>query len=237
MEPEFSVPQWGIAIRDALWPVTVRILLVIDGRINLTSNKMEFGLGYVLDTLRAPSSWWISINVHVATREQTITAAELGTNTVQYQNFRFTDGEFNIDNYDQVWFFGDQPSQDDGSDATTDLHIVPPYTLDDAEAQIVAAWMDRGGGVFATGDHGVLGASLCSRIPRVRTMRRWKRSDGVPSLRGARLLGERTQLAILSPIPATSGDVLPLGPDRSVSRSHARRRACSRRPRRPQPPP
>jgi hypothetical protein len=186
MEPEFSVPQWGIAIRDALWPVTVRILLVIDGRINLTSNKMEFGLGYVLDTLRAPSSWWISINVHVATREQTITAAELGTNTVQYQNFRFTDGEFNIDNYDQVWFFGDQPSQDDGSDATTDLHIVPPYTLDDAEAQIVAAWMDRGGGVFATGDHGVLGASLCSRIPRVRTMRRWKRSDGVPSIQGPR---------------------------------------------------
>ena len=40
--------------------------------------------------------------------------------------------------------------------------------------------MDRGGGVFATGDHFNLGASMCSRIPRVRTMRRWTQEQGVP---------------------------------------------------------
>src|SRR5690606_17446216 len=51
----------------------------------------------------------------------------------------------------------------------------------DAELRIVAEWMERGGGVFAAGDHSLLGASMCSRIPRVRNMRRWRRAQGVPS--------------------------------------------------------
>ncbi|NUT53831.1 MAG: hypothetical protein HOV94_42060, partial [Saccharothrix sp.] len=34
-------------------------------------------------------------------------------------------------------------------------------------------FMDSGGGVFATGDHEDLGASLCGDLPRVRSMRRW----------------------------------------------------------------
>ena len=44
--------------------------------------------------------------------------------------------------------------------------------------------MDRGGGVFAAGDHWNLGASMCSRIPRVRTMRRWTPEQGVPKMDG-----------------------------------------------------
>src|SRR4051794_22916342 len=44
--------------------------------------------------------------------------------------------------------------------------------------------MDRGGGVFATGDHGNLGAAMCSRIPRVRTMRKWTPQQGVPTIDG-----------------------------------------------------
>ena len=41
--------------------------------------------------------------------------------------------------------------------------------------------MSRGGGVFAAGDHSLLGASMCHRIPRVRTMRKWTYAQGVPS--------------------------------------------------------
>jgi hypothetical protein len=46
--------------------------------------------------------------------------------------------------------------------------------MNDQELSILARWMDeKKGGVFATGDHEKLGASLCSRIPRVRSMRKW----------------------------------------------------------------
>src|SRR4029453_2723747 len=44
--------------------------------------------------------------------------------------------------------------------------------------------MDRDGGVFATGDPSLLGASMCHRIPRVRTMRRWTRAQQVPTFSG-----------------------------------------------------
>ncbi len=191
MQSELPISTWGIAASRGLWAATIKILFVIDGRINLTTGRHAgstpgFGLGHVLDTLRGTWAWWVGLEVDIATREETITAEDAGTNSVQYENFRFTDAQFNVDHYSQIWFFGDQPMQTDGSDATTDAHILPPYTLDDDEAKIVAAWMDRGGGVFATGDHGVLGASLCSRIPRVRTMRRWKHNQGVPSVDGPR---------------------------------------------------
>lgn len=58
--------------------------------------------------------------------------------------------------------------------------------LGDGEARVLAEWMDRGGGLFATGDHNNLGASVCHRIPRVRTMRKWRIADGVPSMEGPR---------------------------------------------------
>lgn len=186
MQSETSLPAWGISATESLWPVTIRILFVIDGRITLNKDDIQFGLGYVLDTLRAVWSWWVGFEVDIATREESISSDALGTNSVKYCAFKFTQADFDIDRYDQIWFFADQPNDNDGSDATTDAHILPPYTLVDEELRIIAEWMDHGGGVFATGDHGVLGASLCSRIPRVRTMRRWTRSQGVPSLEGPR---------------------------------------------------
>jgi hypothetical protein len=45
--------------------------------------------------------------------------------------------------------------------------------------------MQAGGGVFATGDHGRLGVSLCGLLPRVRQMREWRNIpmgfEGVPT--------------------------------------------------------
>ena len=171
MHPELAPQEWGVTARTGMWPVTIRILFVIDGRIVLNKDPNAFGLGYVLETLRATWSYWVGFEVDIATREESISEDALGGDAVRHCGFRFTSSDFDIDRYDQIWFFGDQPNETDGSDATTDAHILPPYTLDDDEARLIAMWMDRGGGVFATGDHNVLGASLCSRIPRVRTAR------------------------------------------------------------------
>ena len=166
-------------------PPTLRILFVIDGRIRLDHSELEFGLGYVLDTLCDPSWNAARIELGIATRETSISDDARDGREVRYRGLKFTQLDFNIDAWDQIWFFADQPNTDDGGPRDTDANILPPYVLDDDEARILAEWMDRGGGVFATGDHGVLGASLCHRIPRVRTMRRWKIADGVPPLDGS----------------------------------------------------
>ena len=80
---------------------------------------------------------------------------------------------------DQIWFFGDFPSNEpnDPDDAR-----YSPFSA--AELKVLAEWMDRGGGEFATGDHSNLGASMCSRIPRVRSMRKWTEAQGVPPQHG-----------------------------------------------------
>jgi hypothetical protein len=171
---------WGITPSYWVWSTRIRILFVIDGRITLTSDAFTFGLGLVLDTLRTPFSWWTSFTVDVAKREK-VQPGDPAYAGLEYDEFRFTNPGFDINAYDQIWFFGDNPSGDD----ETDSEIPGGVPLDDAELKLVAVWMERGGGVFAAGDHSILGASMCSRIPRVRTMRRWKQQQGVPTKHGS----------------------------------------------------
>lgn len=198
MEMKAAVESWPIATREGLSPTTIRILFVIDGRIFPTKDNREFGLGYVLETLRSNWTWWVRFEVDIATRETNISPEMLGGFTLKYRSFKFNqtfvapDGfgpqhrPLNIENYDQIWLFADQPNETDGSDDTTDADIRLPYRLDELELKALAEWMDRGGGVFATGDHGVLGASMCSKIPRVGTMRKWTQAQNVPSVAGPR---------------------------------------------------
>lgn len=49
--------------------------------------------------------------------------------------------------------------------------------LSAAATDRIAAFMEAGGGVFATGDHDDLGAGMCGQLPRVRHMRRWAAID------------------------------------------------------------
>lgn len=163
--------RWGIGISPWLWATRLRILFVIDGRVTTGRGADEFGLGLVLDTLADPSfAWWVRFEVEVVNRNDP-------------RRFRFSEQGFDIDDWDQVWFFGDWPGPIANDTAVGDDVIDNPQyaPLGDDELAIVAAWMERGGGVFATGDHALLGASMCSRIPRVRTMRKWTRAQGVPS--------------------------------------------------------
>jgi hypothetical protein len=166
---------WGIAPVPWLCATPVRILFVIDGRINMSYDKNEFGLGQVLSTLLDPSfAWWVRFEAALVDRDPP-------------ESFRFTQAGFDIDMFDEIWFFGDWPGEEANDPKFPDSRIdLPQYApLDDAELKMVAEWMDRGGGVFAAGDHTLLGASMCHRIPRVRSMRRWTRAQGVPSFSDA----------------------------------------------------
>ena len=92
---------------------------------------------------------------------------------------KFTFTEEFLAGWDQVWLFGDYPANQ-----SDDHTLAQFFPLDQAELRCLAEWMDRGGGVFAAGDHWNLGASMCWRIPRVRSMRRWTKEQGVPSMNG-----------------------------------------------------
>jgi hypothetical protein len=182
-----DAPDWGIAIGDWLWAARVRILFVIDGPVNLGAGEMDFGLHQVLDTLRDPTfAWWVRFDIDVGKRDGEPIARRIRDHRdrfgvdydiewTYYEGFRLDQDGFDLNAYDQVWFFGVYGGDRDS--AIADDRNLP---LDDAELRLLAEWMDRGGGVFATGDHATLGASMSWRIPRVRTMRKWTHAQGVP---------------------------------------------------------
>jgi len=166
--------RWGIGISPWLWATRIRILVVIDGRITKGFGVEEFGLGPVLATLVDPwFAWWVRFAWTVRKRDPP-------------ESFRFTQAGLNLNDFDQVWFFGDWPGRDANPLNVGDeiIQLEKYFPLDNDELRILASWMERGGGVFATGDHAMLGASMCSRIPRVRKMRKWTRGQGVPSFDG-----------------------------------------------------
>src|SRR4051812_657463 len=106
-------PERGGVIESPL-PTRVKILLVFDGRIRLNKDPFDFGLGYALETLRGPIRPWIGFQVDLAKRDGTSTAGD-NINPIKYGNFKFTNPGFNLDSYEQVWFFGDLPNNNDGA--------------------------------------------------------------------------------------------------------------------------
>lgn len=163
-----AIDRGDILLPWALRPCRIKILMVADGNgpgsfVNITYGRLYFSLSAVVDLLAHSPDWWVRYDV-TKTHRQTdpLGAADIN-------GFRFTDAGFDINQYDQIWFFGARQNVND------------PQKLSDAELAIVARWMDeKQGGVFAVGDHYDLGASLCGRIPRVSTMRKWSVAQNPP---------------------------------------------------------
>ena len=164
---------------------TADILIVVDPSI-ATEPGVDFGIGTVIELLRQTYVGCLRFRVDIAQRA-------LGTPTVapnpgayepKYTAFRFdmqSDGSYVIDKYEQIWCFGFNPGNNGGPDSNIDQNNQTPAT--NAELAKLASWMKvKKGGVFATGDHDYLGASMCRRIPRIGTMRRWTNADGVPPI-------------------------------------------------------
>jgi hypothetical protein len=147
---------------------TPRILVVTDG---LSFNPASsFGLTEFVDTLRATPIYGMAPIVTTAVFGPDLTATlARDPSTGHLSNFKFTDASHGvvISRYDVVFLFAINHSN--GLKLTDE-----PGALD-----ALTQFMQSGGGVFATGDHDVLGADMCMDIPRVRSMRRWR--VGVPS--------------------------------------------------------
>jgi len=168
-------------------PVTLKILIVVDGSIGFSTTG--FGLGLVVDTLRDPVYNYVRFEVTLADRDGPA-SEDIDPDPYQprYTGFRFNrsepDGSSTLDKYHQVWCFGFHPGN---TGFTSDDSIENPVyaPLSDSELAVLTRWMnEKKGGVLAMGDHHFLGASMCYRIPRVRTMRRWTNAQGVPPISG-----------------------------------------------------
>jgi hypothetical protein len=182
-------PRYQDLLLDALRPIRlftyVDILIVVDTEIDTTPG-VGFGIGSVIELLRATKVGCMRFRVDIAERSGGTPAvvASPGAFQPKYTAFRFDmtdDGVPVIDKYEQIWCFGFKPDNFGQSDANIDQPGAFPAT--NAELAKLASWMKvRKGGMFATGDHDYLGASMCRRIPRIGTMRRWTNADGVPPI-------------------------------------------------------
>jgi len=163
----------------------VRILIVTDGNIDL-SETADFGLGKVIKTLETENFYSnVRFCISGASRAGSQNSFPgASSKQFKYTGFKFTMSGFDINDYHQVWFFGFDPGND-GSSNDANINNSANPLKDAAEIAVLSNWMNaRKGGVLAMGDHHYLGASLCSKIPRVRKMRRWTNADQVPSISG-----------------------------------------------------
>lgn len=155
---------------------TPKILVVTDG-LNF-DNTSDFGLTEFVDTLRASTIHGMTPIVITAQFEpdpQNVLSYNSNPNAPHISNYKFTDVTHGIlkSRYDIVFLLSIN---------------LENYGLANEPGAIdaITAFMQAGGGLFATGDHEDLGAGMCKDIPRVRNMRYWTNTPPqiVPSAGG-----------------------------------------------------
>jgi hypothetical protein len=156
-----------------------KLLIVVDGIFRLgrqTDDDNYFTISHLIQTLRTrrgpnPSRLVAIDTAHREGLDDPNATIKLPFRFAPGVGTGVTTSTVNLSAYDEIWLFG-----------YTGVNPVPnePITWDpnwaylgDDELAALTTFMNRGGGILAAGDHASLGAVLCGRIPRVRTMRRW----------------------------------------------------------------
>ena len=145
-----------------------KVLVVTDGGLNYLSND-GFGLSRFIEAIGHHSSATLKPAITLAHRGAHSANVTIGgTNYSVDTGFDFSSASpaVTLSNYDQIWLFG----------------ISSSGSISDSEIQVIADFMNSGGGVFATGDHASLGATINAKLPRIRHMRNWNAASngGVP---------------------------------------------------------
>ena len=134
--------------------IKIRILIVADGGIHFGEMTNGFTLKELItNALRGGTNPWSELEIITARR------IDDEDKCATHSEFRFDGDVFKSGKFDEVWLFGSL-EEDDPS-------------LEDSEIEALIQFMDKGGGVFATGDHESLGAAMCGKLPRVGSMRKW----------------------------------------------------------------
>ena len=175
-------------LRPWYWrPCVVRILMVSDGPLDFS--MADFGLRTLVNIIHDTPIAHARFQITVAHRSAFVSDAAVATGEPvvvrSIKGFRFDDAShFASGMYDQVWLFGFDSSFPQANGTWSGAP-------NDNELKAVSEFMNAGGGLFATGDHGALGSALGGHIPRVRTMRKWFAgpgpfgNDGTPGMSDA----------------------------------------------------
>lgn len=179
LPPELIHPCWPVLIPLGC---RTRILWVMDGGLDMNPAN-GFGLTEAKAIVEAATGTRYPVEITTAHR-----GAGSGCDVT---GFRFdtphTVGSETrtLDDYEEIWIF---------SISTISGDVSP------GELAAIETFMNRGGGMFATGDHADLGAGVCENIPRVKSMRYWRSSAGAPPVSG----GQRIDTNV--PNPAAGPD-------------------------------
>lgn len=159
-------------------PCSVSVLMVTDGGLDFGIG--DFGLSTFVSLMLNDGRSYVRFNITLAHLRSDVpdTAVMVGAAGVaaSVKDFRFDNPAHFADSmYDEVWLFGIETDFWNASYGTRNGNhaVYPADRLSDAELRVLNAHMQRGGGVFATGDHGALGRALCGSVNRVRSMRYW----------------------------------------------------------------
>jgi hypothetical protein len=170
LKPDFMkpyLPKWYWWRR-----CTVKVLIVTDGGLDFSTNG--FGLSEFLTTFnQLQATTWNNYQLTLGHRSSSVLSSNpLVVNQINSFNFQTS---VTLSDFDQVWLFG----------------INSGTGLPAPELAVVDAYMNGGGGLFATGDHGSLGSSLCGNIPRVKDMRYWASTSATNSIDEVSMSGAR----------------------------------------------
>jgi hypothetical protein len=171
--------QAELAIKPELFwpylrPCPVKVLIVIDG---LSFTEANFGLNTFVRTLLDMPGAYVRFRITLANIFGGNPALMMaGENRIvnRITSFKFDDlSHFTQDLYDEVFLFGIASTFPNRGNASNGQPY-PNDRLADPELRAITQFMNAGGGLFATGDHGSLGRALCHAIPRARNMRLWE---------------------------------------------------------------
>jgi hypothetical protein len=156
-----------------LRPCRVKVLLVTDGGLDFSMG--DFGLRTFVEALRTIPGFYVRFDITVAhinnVSDDAVMAGQPGI-TRSIKQFKFDDpAHFTPTMYDQVWLFGIATFYSRGISPSGQPY--PNNRLGDTELRALSEFMNGGGGLFATGDHGALGVCLGGAVPRARSMRLW----------------------------------------------------------------
>ncbi|HWL32832.1 MAG TPA: hypothetical protein VNP89_04440 [Gaiellaceae bacterium] len=172
-------------------PCDVRVLVVADG---LDFSEDGFGLTTFVRTLLDMPGGYARFRItlgHIgaAAATQMMDGEPRIVRRITQLKFDDTD-HFAAGMYDEVWLFGIAQSFF-GRGTAADGTAYPTTRLADTELRALTEFVNAGGGLFATGDHGALGRFLCAEVPRVRNMRLWQSTSAQLADDEVSMTGER----------------------------------------------
>jgi hypothetical protein len=154
--------RWGIIDWDKRFPwwrppAKVRILMYADSVVQFNGGSF-LGLQYVYNLLKSRAYSYVNFQIDTAHRDGTDPTASISGAK------KLTDLDI-ITNYDQIWFFGFNPTPNLSADEVSLLD------------KFMAA--PKSGGVLVTGDHANLGRGIAGQITRAGQMRQYPAPDSL----------------------------------------------------------